>query len=419
MRLSNKFTLAYVVLTFFVLIVSFVVSFQAFKHTIVQSSVGKLSTLNDITNKKIQKNGLDSFDEITYHHTSLRVVTNADITKKIISQKHFYDESLFSNIRQIDVKSFYPYKNQYIEIESSLKIVYAENEYLTAIVMIFLWTFIFLIALAMVVGAVVSIYLLDPFYKTLNNISLFKINKDLEFNFKDNSTFEFSQLNSFVKDMMDNAVKEYNTLKEFNENASHELQTPLAVMRSKVDLLLQTDLNGDQMKFLGELNEQIDKLSSIKKALTLLVHLEHYQAKIEVENISLLMDDFISEIEDILHFRNIQLKKNIQSNLNIVFDKELFQIIMNNLFSNALKYTEGDYLAIDLNENFLKISNPGSPPSFDPNQFFERFVKSSGNQFSSGIGLSIVKKIVDIHQYRVEYNYINGVHEITISFKNI
>lgn len=417
MRLSNKFTLAYVVLTFFVLCISFVISFQAFKHTSVQSSVGKLSTLNKELYKKLANTSIQNFDSITYHHTSIEVLDKADVKKEDVFQTRFYDESLYSNIDQIVVINYFPYKHKFLAIKSTLKISFAEDEYLIAIGMIFLWTFVFLITLAMVVGALVSIYLLDPFYKTLNNISLFKINNELELDFIDNSTYEFSQLNTFVKGMMDQAVSEYKSLKEFNENASHELQTPLAVMRSKIDLLLQTDLGLDQMKYIGEINEQIDKLSSIKKALTLLVHLDHYEAKIQSVCISDLLIEFLTDFEDILQFRNISLQTSIQENLEEIFDKELFQILMNNLISNALKYIEGDFIRVELNENFLKISNPGFAPTFDPNQYFIRFVKSSGKQFSSGIGLSIVKKVVDIHGYSVVYNYINGLHEITIDFK--
>ena len=417
MRLSNKFTLAYVVLTFFVLCISFVISFQAFKHTSVQSSVGKLSTLNKELYKKLANTSIQNFDSITYHHTSIEVLDKADVKKEDVFQTRFYDESLYSNIDQIVVINYFPYQHRFIAIKSTLKISFAEDEYMFAIGMIFLWTFVFLITLAMVVGALVSIYLLDPFYKTLNNISLFKINNELKLDFIDNSTYEFSQLNTFVKGMMDQAVSEYKSLKEFNENASHELQTPLAVMRSKIDLLLQTELSLDQMKYIGEVNEQIDKLSSIKRALTLLVHLDHYEAKIESVCISDLLIDFLTDFEDILQFRNISLQTSIHEKLEMIFDKELFQILMNNLISNALKYTEGDFIRVELNENFLKISNPGSAPTFDPNQYFIRFVKSSGKQFSSGIGLSIVKKVVDIHGYNVVYNYINGLHEITIDFK--
>ena len=416
MRLSNKFTIAYAILTFIVLIVSFIISYQAFMHTSVQATVGKLSKLNDTINTQLQLNGVSSFDANIYYHTNAALLPlNEYLSTEVISAREF-DVSLNSYINSIQVTSYYLYGTQTLKLTSLLKISYAEDEYLQAVIMIFIWTFVFLITLVVVVSATVSIYLLDPFYKTLNNLSLFKVDNEMELEFKDNSTYEFSQLNAFVKEMMQNAVSEYKALKEFNENASHELQTPLAVMRAKVDLLLQSHLESEQLKLLSEITDQIDRLSSIKKSLTLLVHLEHYVPTNTEVNVTSSLEHFFDELEDILSFREIDIVKDINADVYKVFDAQLLHILLNNLFSNALKYTEGDYIKVTLTNDYIELSNPGSAPTFDPNEYFKRFIKSSGKQFSSGIGLSIVKKITDFYNYEVKYQYENGIHSIKIIF---
>lgn len=416
MRLSNKFTIAYAILTFIVLIVSFIISYQAFMHTSVQATVGKLSKLNDTINTQLQLNGVGSFDGTIYYHTNAALLPlNENLSTEVISAREF-DVSLNSYINSIQVTSYYLYGTQTLKLTSLLKISYAEDEYLQAVIMIFIWTFVFLITLVVVVSATVSIYLLDPFYKTLNNLSLFKVDNEMELEFKDNSTYEFSQLNAFVKEMMQNAVSEYKALKEFNENASHELQTPLAVMRAKVDLLLQSNLESEQLKLLSEITDQIDRLSSIKKSLTLLVHLEHYVPTNTKVNVTSSLEHFFDELEDILSFREIDIVKDIDADVYKVFDEQLLHILLNNLFSNALKYTEGNYIKVTLTNDHFELSNPGSAPTFDPNEYFKRFIKSSGKQFSSGIGLSIVKKITDFYNYEVKYQYENGIHSIKIIF---
>jgi len=416
MRLSNKFTLAYAVLTFFVLTISFFISYQSFTHTTIQSAIGKLSVLNTDIYNEIEQNGITSFDALKYHHTTVELINEKPLKSQEIDDKRYYDASLHSNIHSINFTSYFPHAKKTLKIHSSLKLVFTEDEYLVGILMIFLWTFVFLITLTIVIGAYVSIYLLEPFYKTLNNILLFKVDKETPLEFKDNSTYEFSQLNSFVKEMMQNANKEYKALKEFNENASHELQTPLAVMQSKIDLLLQSNLNDKQMKWIFEINDQIDRLSSIKKSLALLVHLEHFVPSDETINISKLLEDEMEEFEDLLSFKNLILLKEIHPNVEITFDHQLFHILINNLFTNALKYTNGNFVKILLTNELIEISNSGKPLDFDPNEYFTRFIKGSGKKFSSGIGLSIVKKIVDLHQYRVEYHYHNNLHTIKIIF---
>ena len=416
MRLSNRFTLAYAILTFFVLTISFVISYQSFTHTTIQSAIGKLTTLNEFIYKGIEQNGIESFDGIRYNHTNISIIDEMPIKNYEINDKRYFDEALHSNIHSIAFTSYFPYENKTIKIHSFLKLVFTEDEYLIGILMIFLWTFVFLTALTIVISACVSIYLLEPFYKTLNNIVLFKVDKEVPLEFKDNSTYEFSQLNSFVKDMMLNATNEYKALKEFNENASHELQTPLAVMRSKIDLLLQSDLNNNQLKWISELNDQIERLSSIKKSLTLLVHLEHFVPTDETINLSDLLNKKLDEVEDLMSIKNLNLIKSVYPNVEVNFDQQLFHVLMNNLFTNAIKYAEGDFVKIELTEDFLEISNEGKVLDFDPNEYFKRFIKSSGKQFSSGIGLSIVKKIVDLHEYQVDYRFENSLHIIRITF---
>ena len=416
MRLSNKFTFAYAILTFVVLLVSFIISYQSFIHTSVQATIGKLTNLNDTIHLQLKRDGMNAFDGEKYNHTTVKRIVKPEKMTTDIRTNRVFDTSLQSYTNNIRVTSYYPDKDRALKISSFLKVTYAEDEYLAAVLMIFIWTFVFLITLTVVVSTIVSIYILDPFYKTLKNLALFKVNKENDFEFKDNSTYEFSQLNNFVEEMMQKARSEYKALKEFNENASHELQTPLAVMKSKVDLLVQTDLETEQLRLLSEINDQIDRLSSIKKSLTLLVHLEHYQPSNTPINVSEFLNHFLDELEEMLAFKGIKVINEIDADVELIFDQELLRILCNNVFSNAMKYTVGDYIKVELNAQYLMISNPGAPPTFDPNEYFKRFIKSSGKQFSSGIGLSIVKKITDVYGYQVAYHYENELHMIKINF---
>src|ERR1051326_4678693 len=117
-----------------------------------------------------------------------------------------------------------------------------------------------------------------PFYKTLDELKHFDLNKRKMLDLPDVKTSEFRILNEEIQKMITKIQQDYQNLKEFTENASHEIQTPLAIMRSKLELMIQSEnLSEEQMKPLQDIYESLNRLSKLNQSLLLLAKIENRQ----------------------------------------------------------------------------------------------------------------------------------------------
>jgi len=235
----------------------------------------------------------------------------------------------------------------------------------------------------------------------------------------DNKTKEFTQLNNFLKEMTDKALDEYSSLKEFGENASHELQTPLAIIRTKVELLVESDINDEQAQLLGDIQKNIEKLARINQSLTLLSKLENNEYS-SSENILFCKatKESLSSFEELIEMKSIELRKNIDKPISVKFHPALADILLNNLISNAIRHNiqENGIIELTLTEKSLIIKNTGKEPHVPTDQLFQRFKKGNQCDNSIGIGLAIVKQICDLNNIHIAYVYSSGWHTLELKF---
>lgn len=287
-----------------------------------------------------------------------------------------------------------------------------------AVTKIFLWILGLQVLGAIGVGFILSNRLFKPFRNTLEKIKAFKLQDKQPIEAEKNTGVkEFDDLNNFVEAMTRKAVSDYKNLKEFAENASHELQTPLSITKGKMELLTETDLTPEQYKYVEASQRSVKKLSRLSESLALLTKIENHEFKNSDEvNFTKLIRESTQSFEELIQLSGLKVVTDLEEEVIIHIHPVLADILWTNLFQNAIKHNvDGGEIRIKLTSAALEISNTGRP-SDNPEAFFGRFKKGEHSTHSIGLGLSIIKHIVEQNQYDITYENRDHWHNIQIEF---
>ena len=293
------------------------------------------------------------------------------------------------------------------------------EDLLKSIAFLFLAVIVILLLGLFLITKKLSQDLWKPFYKTLELMESFEIDKTRQPAFYKTDIEEFNRLNDSIEKLIDKNTTIYKSQQEFIENAAHELQTPLAVFQAKIDTLMQrTDVTMEQSEILGALNENVFRLNRLNKNLLLLSKIEH-DSYSDQQIISLT-----SSVQKNLEFfteqakpKNLMITTDFKEDLLIKSNPVLAEILIGNLFLNAIKHNiEGGQVVIAIKENKMMFSNSGPSRPLNPDKLFTRFSKTNASEQGTGLGLSIIKKIADINHWNLSYYYQNNLHCFDISF---
>ena len=276
---------------------------------------------------------------------------------------------------------------------------------------------LFLILVLIVTNRLILRKLWQPFYKVMDELRLFNIADNKEILNVETDIDEFKELNHGFIGMAAKAKNDYKDLKVFTENASHELLTPIAVINSKLDTLIQTGNFSDrQSKLLNDLYCAVSRLNRLNQSLLLLVKIEnrllHEKQQIDLR---LLVEEMMVQFEEI--FQDKELKVNVVVNeVTINASRYLIEILLNNLISNAIRhnYRHGK-INVTLSVESLVIENTGDGTALEEKKIFTRFHKASGFE-GSGLGLTISKQICENFNYALCYNFNENFHTFTVGF---
>lgn len=260
-----------------------------------------------------------------------------------------------------------------------------------------------------------------PFYSTLDKLRNYKVEQHESLSLAITSVNEFNDLNQSLEDLTDRTHQAYLSQKEFTENASHEMQTPLAVFQSKLELLMQTSpLNEEQADLMSDLANASQRMARLNKSLVLLTKIENNQF-VERENILLIqiIEKYIKQFQPQISQKQISVYREFQTEIQLEANNALIETLMVNLLSNAIRhnYTNGS-IKIVLQNHSLIIQNTGRPSALDEHKLFMRFQKDGTDSSSIGLGLEIVKQIVNLYGYNISYQFIDRLHSFTVHFKN-
>lgn len=214
---------------------------------------------------------------------------------------------------------------------------------------------------------------------------------------------EFDRLSRVIENLTEKLKADYYSLKEFTENASHEIQTPLSVALLNMDEVLQQDLNEETFAKTVTAIRALKRLSSLNQSLILLAKIENRQFKAEREiSLTGLIKSKLREFDSLLDSKNLELQYTEESEFRLKIHEELADLLLNNLLSNAINHNyQGGNIQLVSARNEIKICNTGDPNSLTVETAFNRFTK--GDPKSFGLGLAIVKKICDTHSLEIRY----------------
>lgn len=273
----------------------------------------------------------------------------------------------------------------------------------------------------MVTNITISKKIWNPFNQILTFLKNYQLSKENGSVPQKMIIDEFNELSNEINLLLQRTETAYQLQKEFTENAAHELQTPVAIIKSKLDLLLQEKgLSNNQSVLIDQIYYVLQKLSDLNKNLLFLSKLENQQFDFEddievASTVNLVIDNlnFFAEAKYQQLIFNRPIPVNFKGN-QVLFD-QLFQ----NLLINAIQYSpKGSIINILLQADSLSIINEGAPFNFSEDKLFSRFSKTiEKDQKGNGLGLAISKKIALVHGFDVSYEYLNSKHHFTILFK--
>ncbi|MBX3101646.1 MAG: HAMP domain-containing histidine kinase [Bacteroidetes bacterium] len=280
----------------------------------------------------------------------------------------------------------------------------------------------FFFFLVMVIGFLLlnkrlSARLWKPFRSTLARLKTFRLSSQSPIEFEQSDTLEFEELNDALSKLIAQNISVYASQKEFTENAAHELQTPLAIIKNKLDLLLQQEpLTDRQYRIIEEANRALTRITRINKNLLLLAKIENHQFDDrEAINVRLLIEHCIEQLKEHFDHKKIPIQTEL-TDITIEGNKILFEVLLNNLLLNAVRHNrEYGNVRITLHPSGIIFANSGSS-ALDGITLFKRFGKLTGPNSGSGLGLAIVKEICNRHGWQVSYRFEGNLHTFSVVF---
>ncbi|NER02409.1 MAG: HAMP domain-containing histidine kinase [Okeania sp. SIO3C4] len=306
---------------------------------------------------------------------------------------HNYQVEIYKSLRQAD--------------ELTIQLLFV----LCSLIIFFMLSFYFL-------NRFVAMRSLEDFFDIISKIRHFQVDKKENLELPQTDVDEFEQLNTVLGQKTDQVRVDYFNLKEFTENASHEIQTPLAIISTKLEQMFQdSSLNERQLMTLATIQEAVNRLSKLNKGLLLLTKIENNQfGETQPIKIEEIVQQQLDNLDEFIENRKINVETSLKNQIEVELNPYLTELLIFNLLKNAIRHNiDEGRLIISLNENTLSIQNQGADVALDVERIFERFSKGSHSK-SMGLGLAIVKKVCDVYGIHLDYDFGDGFHKMFLSF---
>jgi len=419
MRLLNKLTMYYLLISVVVFGLGGIVAYNLISEEISSETDYYLDTILDRIDRRLDS-WVESDHDITRMNSDrvhIRELTSGVQTEPVFSDTlamHPYLNTMetmrkLSATREVGGRVF--------KVEINDVIVEKDDIY-ESVVKIITRLFALLALFLVIGGAIISRYLMKPFYRTLNRMDAFEVQGNAPMVLPGSNIKEFRQLNQFLARMTGRAQKEYQSLKKFSENASHELQTPLAIANGKLDLLLQDGpLSEAQYKNVSSAQQALNRISKLGKSLSILTKIDNkeFDPSEEIDASDMVLQ-CVEDFRELFDLKGLDLAVDVAPDVHIKLNRHLGAIMFNNLFHNSIKHNlEGGRVAVSLSTQGFKIENTGHEPTRPRSEMFQRFAKDNGHPDSSGLGLAIVKEICEYHKLDLDYSF-EGSHTVSIDF---
>ena len=275
-----------------------------------------------------------------------------------------------------------------------------------------------ILLIGFLINRIVIRRLWKPFYSTIESVKNYHLSEQQTLKLERTDIDEFSLLNQSINEMVDRIQQDYGSLKNFTGQAAHEMQTPLAVIRTKLDTLMQNEAVLEKnAQLITDIEKAVHRLSRLHQSLLLLTKVENKQFLLnEKINLDKIVTDKYEEFGEMASAMNLSIKLHIEP-VVLLFHQQLAEIIISNLLNNAIRYNRpSGEIEISLNDTLLTVSNTSDKGKLDSTKLFKRFYRDADSSEGTGLGLSIVKQICDMAGYSITYSYYEARHEFKLNF---
>lgn len=285
------------------------------------------------------------------------------------------------------------------------------------------WTillFVVLLLAIMVIGIILLNYNMKPLYRLLEWIDRYEPGAPASEVPSDTDIIEFRKLSSAVEDAVARFEKQYEERKMFIGNASHELQTPLAVCSNRIEMLLdRPDLQPEVAEELVKLHRSLSGLIKLNKTLLLLSKIENGQFQQSMRmDMNAVLKSSVQMNAEIYEHKGISVEMVEDGVFVHMMDEQMASILAGNLIRNAFRYTQdGGAIVIRMTGDGFSVSNTGTTP-LDKDKVFHKFYQPAGKrEGSTGLGLTLVRCVCVNNGLQASYDYADGRHIFGVNLK--
>jgi len=419
MKLLTKTTLYIATLSLFLFFIMGIIFFQVLKNMSLADLNRELLDLKEVVESHLARKPENPPPRMA----------GIDSLSILRSSPHTFAEELFGDTLMYDAGSAQFRTYRYLEYRSAqhggpylvkiFKSTTPTDKLVERVTLMMTLMVILFLAGVFVLNRFVFANLWSDFFRALEKLREFDTAKEPVV-LGDQDIEEFNELKHVLEKMTRQLSRDYRELKEYTDHTTHELQTPLAVIKSKTELLIQSkNLGPDEMKLIQAINASANQLSRLNSTLTLITRIENRQFT-EVKEISIakLLDRHTEMLQELIELRNIEVTRTYTHEaMKIGMDEGLAEILVANLLKNAIVHNvDGGSIELEIGSDRLIMSNSGPPLPFSEEEIFRRFVSNTGKGGNFGLGLSLVRKICESYGFRIGYLYEDDRHYFTLVF---
>lgn len=287
-----------------------------------------------------------------------------------------------------------------------------------AIFQLLIGLFVVLLITILVINVWVFHQSMKPFYILLDWLEKFRLGKKNDVLDNPTHTTEFRKLNEAVSRFASHSEEMFEQQKQFIGNASHEIQTPLAICQNRLEMLMEDEtLSEQQMGEIAKTCQTLEYVSKLNKSLLLLSKIDNSQfASVERVCLNEILYRYLDDYQEVYDYKGIALDVHEKNTFNITMNGTLAVVLITNLLKNAFVHNiyKGK-IQIEITSSNIRFGNTGKDEHLDEKHIFERFYQGSKKEGSTGLGLAIVDAICRQSQLSIQYQFVKGWHWFDIS----